>query len=43
MTFLLFFLDSQTTVNVSEVSRVIQTHDLLDLDNVREFLLYLPV
>ena len=42
--FLFFlFLDSHTTVNDSEVSRVIHSHDLLNLDNVREFLLYLPV
>ena len=42
--FLFFlFLDSHTTVNNSEVSRVVHSHDLLNLDNVREFLLYLPV
>ena len=41
--FLFFFLDSHTTVNDSEVSRVVQSHDLLNLYNVREFLLYLPV
>ena len=42
--FLFFlFLDSHTTVNDSEVSRVVHSHDLLKLDNVREFLLYLPV
>ena len=43
MTFFFFFLDSHTTVNDSEVSRVVQSHDLLNLDNVREFFLYLPV
>ena len=41
--FLFFSLDSHTTVNNSEVSRVVHSHDLLNLDNVREFLLYLPV
>ena len=43
MTFYFFSLDSHTTVNNSEVSRVVHSHDLLNLDNVREFLLYLPV
>ena len=37
MTFFFFSLDSHTTVNNSEVSRVVHSHDLLNLDNVREF------